>query len=375
MKRAWLEKCAAELRRQAVAAEKAQDSRSPASAPRMFEAADIKMPRLSSLRMSRLRCSSPGGPPPVTRRASDEDQHLARFLREIGLGMYVDVLMRSGFDDMETLCDIDDADMKDLGIPRGHALKLRRHLHKYQSVTWLGEDGSPPQSLQASGRRQEQHSWARALPERLGRTTIAAPRVLPAGPAKTAVEWSWERLQAVGAYTVGEILYLNLFRVMPESTQLFPTHVREKYREWLTDEAEDDGSVFMSQALRNLFGKVVNAVGCAVAGQRERSLLVPMLTQLGQRHSGYGVHEAHFEALGTALTLTLYEILGTDFTPELEDAWTSTFSYMTCHMLHGLRAARATAEYRSRKAASMASMRTGYSSLASSVPTRSTEVY
>merc|ERR1719296_47559 len=53
------------------------------------------------------------------------------FLQEHGLAQYADAFMSSGFDEMESLLDADDADLKDLGVPRGHALKLKRYLCEY----------------------------------------------------------------------------------------------------------------------------------------------------------------------------------------------------------------------------------------------------
>merc|ERR1712151_154491 len=61
------------------------------------------------------------------------------FLEECGLGKYSAVLLGSGFDEMETLLDVDDIDLKDLGFPRGHALKLKRHLREYQTNLYAEE--------------------------------------------------------------------------------------------------------------------------------------------------------------------------------------------------------------------------------------------
>merc|ERR1712151_923014 len=61
------------------------------------------------------------------------------FLEECGLGKYSTVVLSSGFDEMETLLDVDDIDLKDLGFPRGHALKLKRHLREYQMNLYADE--------------------------------------------------------------------------------------------------------------------------------------------------------------------------------------------------------------------------------------------
>jgi len=152
------------------------------------------------------------------------------------------------------------------------------------------------------------------------------------------VERSWEQVQSLGTYAVAEMLYRHTFSVMPEAIHLFPSHVRMKYREWSPDEARDESDIFDSPALRKLFSKFINAVGCAVAGLHDDTKLVPMLVQLGGRHSTYGVHASHFQALGKAFNLTLAEILGPDFTLEVERAWTMAYGFMSSIMLDGLRA-------------------------------------
>eukprot|EP00443_Scrippsiella_acuminata_P079260 CAMPEP_0115417504 /NCGR_PEP_ID=MMETSP0271-20121206/24158_1 /TAXON_ID=71861 /ORGANISM="Scrippsiella trochoidea, Strain CCMP3099" /LENGTH=196 /DNA_ID=CAMNT_0002841893 /DNA_START=50 /DNA_END=636 /DNA_ORIENTATION=+ len=54
------------------------------------------------------------------------------FLRDAGLEQIATPLLRSGFDDMETLLSIEDADMKDLGIPTCHVVRLRKKLQELQ---------------------------------------------------------------------------------------------------------------------------------------------------------------------------------------------------------------------------------------------------
>jgi len=112
-----------------------------------------------------------------------------------------------------------------------------------------------------------------------------------------------------------------------------------KYREWSPDEGNDESNVYESPALKKLFSKFVNAVGCAVAGLHDSSKLVPMLTQLGARHINYGVKEAHWQALGKAFTFTLRDILRESFTQEVEAAWTMAYTFMSSIMIEGLRGA------------------------------------
>lgn len=71
---------------------------------------------------------------------SDPNHPVVLFLEEAGLGQYAKTLLRNGFDDLDTLCDIEDTDMKDLGIPRGHTLKLKKRLRDLQLQQYSHDD-------------------------------------------------------------------------------------------------------------------------------------------------------------------------------------------------------------------------------------------
>merc|ERR1712238_514274 len=72
----------------------------------------------------------------------------------------------------------------------------------------------------------------------------------------------------------------------------------------------------------------------------DSSKLVPLLTSLGRRHIGYGVDEAFWPALGTALNITLSDLLGDGFTNEVENAWNVVYGFTSSIMIAGLRQAK-----------------------------------
>merc|ERR1712151_412499 len=102
----------------------------------------------------------------------------------------------------------------------------------------------------------------------------------------------------MGITVVAKHIYMHFFELVPAALNCFPMHVRQKYREWTADEPDEDGDARNSAALRNLFAKVLNAIGCTVAGLQDASKLVPLLLNLGARHIGYGVSEEFWPALG-----------------------------------------------------------------------------
>ena len=59
----------------------------------------------------------------------------------------------------------------------------------------------------------------------------------------------------------------------------------------------------------------------AVKGLDRLEQLVPVVEDLGRRHAGYGVADAHYDTVGAALLWTLEKGLGQAFTPDVKDAW------------------------------------------------------
>jgi len=281
-----------------------------------------------------------------------ESSAVRSFLEDAGLGTYAHLLLHSGYTDMQTLLKIEGPDMAKLGVPRGFVLKLKRKLREYELHQCesdqpeflvgvnidLQHSVNPPQAP-----RQRTAASAPAVPAspcgRASPSATSAPRPRPpSGPAVSQVQQSWDLIQHLGTEIVGELLYRHLFTLDTEALELFPLEVRARYRE-----SSDLGAGSLAgetAALRNLFTKYVNAVGCTVAGMHDLTKLVPMLTELGARHFSYGVSEAHFRVMGQALDLTLKEMLGEAYSPEVQSAWKMVYGFMSSIMFGGLCAAR-----------------------------------
>jgi len=266
-----------------------------------------------------------------------ENNPVVAFLQDIGLIQYAEVLLQNGFDDMDVLMDIEDGDLKDLGFPRGHAVKLKRRLQECRAPEESGRRflqqptaAQPAPVFKSTTARRAENVQAHSLPSHDAHD-------VPSCEAQTAVERSWQQVQAAGGYYVAELLYRHTFQLEPEVIDLFPPEVRYKYRDWTADEGVDERNIYESPALRKLFSKYMNAIGCTVAGLNDFSKLVPMLRALGARHIGYGVSERHWPILGKALMLTLQDVLGDAFTSEVESAWMMVYGFMSSIMIEGLR--------------------------------------
>eukprot|EP00429_Kryptoperidinium_foliaceum_P131820 CAMPEP_0176276578 /NCGR_PEP_ID=MMETSP0121_2-20121125/47826_1 /TAXON_ID=160619 /ORGANISM="Kryptoperidinium foliaceum, Strain CCMP 1326" /LENGTH=150 /DNA_ID=CAMNT_0017616835 /DNA_START=1 /DNA_END=449 /DNA_ORIENTATION=+ len=74
----------------------------------------------------------------------EEGLEVVAFLRDAGLERYAQPLAAHGFDDMEVLLLIDDLDLKDIGVPRGHVVKLKKRLREYELSLDAGPGYSTP---------------------------------------------------------------------------------------------------------------------------------------------------------------------------------------------------------------------------------------
>jgi len=306
---------------------------------------------------------------------SDPNHPIVAFLSSAGLGQYAGAIIRSGFDDMETLLLIEDGDLKELGVPRGHAVKLRKRLREHELSSAAAQDDHiyyqkariPMGRNPASAQQQRWKPNTRQTTSRPGQglnlqmPAAAELHQVSNDQVKSAVEKSWEQVQALGSYIVGEILYRHTFEIDPAAMDLFPVEVRQKYREWTVEEGgEEDQDIWSSAALKKLFSKFINAIGCTVAGLNDMSKLVPMLTKLGARHINYGVCEDHWQVLGRALRMTLSEILKEEYTHEVESAWTTVYGFMASIMIQGLRQAKDAAGHNGDCRASLGTASTGF---------------
>ena len=78
--------------------------------------------------------------------------------------------------------------------------------------------------------------------------------------------------------------------------------------------------------------KLMQMLTAAVKGLNRLDRLVPVCEDLGRRHAGYGVTDAHYDTVATALLWTLEKGLGNAFTPEAREAWTAVYGILATTM-------------------------------------------
>jgi len=78
--------------------------------------------------------------------------------------------------------------------------------------------------------------------------------------------------------------------------------------------------------------KLMNMIAGAVCLLDQPEKLLPVVRNLGRRHTGYGVEDGHYETVGAALLWTLEKGLGAAFTPEVENAWIAVYGVLADNM-------------------------------------------
>ena len=89
--------------------------------------------------------------------------------------------------------------------------------------------------------------------------------------------------------------------------------------------------------------KLMQMLTAAVKGLDRLDQLVPVVENLGRRHAGYGVSDAHYDTVGSALLWTLEMGLGRAFTAEVKDAWATVYGLLATTMKEAARDVRAAA--------------------------------
>jgi NAD(P)H-flavin reductase/hemoglobin-like flavoprotein len=131
---------------------------------------------------------------------------------------------------------------------------------------------------------------------------------------------SWAEVEPQ-AEEMGRLFYATLFRIAPETRDLFPVNME----------------VQRSRLMRALV-HVVQMVD-------QPDELVPFLEQLGRDHRKFGVVAQHYEALGEALISAIATAAGPAWTPAVRDAWVDAYSAVSTAMRTAAQAERGPASW------------------------------
>jgi len=122
---------------------------------------------------------------------------------------------------------------------------------------------------------------------------------------KRLVRDTWKQVAPI-ADAAADMFYRRLFEIDPTTRALFHA----------TDMA----------AQRK---RLLQTLAFAVGGLDNLSVLVSKVEDLGRRHAGYGVTDAHYHSVGAALLWTLERDLGHAWTPAVAAAWTEAYRLLS----------------------------------------------
>lgn len=125
------------------------------------------------------------------------------------------------------------------------------------------------------------------------------------------VQRAWGKVTALNNGYVQEV-YEELFRLSPELSSLFPSHPALPVT------------------------KVSETLNTVITSLEQLDALGFIIRDLGRRHQKFNVQPHQFALLKQAMTTVLARRLGTNFTPELAEAWSQMYDEISALMQEGL---------------------------------------
>jgi methyl-accepting chemotaxis protein len=146
-----------------------------------------------------------------------------------------------------------------------------------------------------------------------GRASNAGGNGLVSPDQVGLVQESWRKVLPISD-TTAELFYSRLFTLDPALKPLFKGDMRMQRR------------------------KLIAMLDTVVHGLSSPDRLAPAVTQLGQRHKGYGAKADHYHTVAEALLWTLKQGLGDSFSEETELAWMAAYGELA-RLMQGTRKA------------------------------------
>ena len=109
--------------------------------------------------------------------------------------------------------------------------------------------------------------------------------------------------------TAAHLFYTRLFELDPSLESLFQSDMNQQGR------------------------KLMAAISFVVQGLNDLERILPVIRELGRRHTGYGVEPRHYETVAAALLWTLEQGLGDDFTNDTKQAWATAYGLLSSTMI------------------------------------------
>jgi hemoglobin-like flavoprotein len=105
------------------------------------------------------------------------------------------------------------------------------------------------------------------------------------------------------------LFYDRLFEVAPQVKSMFPADMTEQRK------------------------KLMATLAVVVNGLSDLPSVLPAASALAKRHVAYGARPDHYPLVGAALLWTLEKGLGSGWTPDVANAWTSAYGTLSGFMI------------------------------------------
>ena len=124
------------------------------------------------------------------------------------------------------------------------------------------------------------------------------------------IKRTWKIFRSIDPVLVGDTFYSKLFSDTPALRKMFPKNMDDQYR------------------------KLMDMLSTLVARLDHLNELTDDIGAMARRHVHYGVRPAHYKLVGKALLWTLDQGLGTDWTPEVKEAWVRCYTILSETMIN-----------------------------------------
>ncbi|THU31590.1 hemoglobin [Niastella caeni] len=123
------------------------------------------------------------------------------------------------------------------------------------------------------------------------------------------IKKSWRLFQQIKPEIVGDVFYSKLFAIHPPLRKMFGADMNTQYK------------------------KLMDMLSMIVARLDSLDVISTEIHEMAVRHVKYGATPAHYKMVGTALLWTLEHGLGSDWSPELKEAWEECYRKLSDAML------------------------------------------
>lgn len=130
------------------------------------------------------------------------------------------------------------------------------------------------------------------------------------------VQTTFEKVEPIAQQT-GELFYQRLFEMDPTIRPLFKGDIKK-------------------QALM-----LMTVIGLAVRGLDRPQSIDEAVKALGVRHAGYGVGITDYNTFGAALIGAMEQAMGSEFTPDVKEAWVEAYGVLSDAMKKATKEPRA----------------------------------